>query len=331
MITLLSPRFSFRWLARLGLGLAALSGTALAWAQEAYPNKPIRMLLGYPPGGGSDIIARLVAKPLGDRLGQSVVVDNKPGAGGNIAAEMVARATPDGYTILFVPSGLASAAAMKKSLPFQPVNDFVWLSTVTTYPLALAVVPNSPIKSFQDLVLKAKAEPQKITYSSVGIGSAMHLATEWIQSEAGIALNHIPFKGGTGPMTELLAGRLDVMVDTMTLTAKLVSEGRVRAIATTALPGKSPLPGVPAVADTYPNMVYESWLGIIAPAGTPPAIVERLNREIRAVVDMPDVRQKMIDFGGQPQASSPAEFRARVERDIANMRKVMAERKIEQE
>jgi tripartite-type tricarboxylate transporter receptor subunit TctC len=331
MITLLSPRLSFRWLARLGLGLAALSGTALAWAQEAYPNKPIRMLLGYPPGGGSDIIARLVAKPLGDRLGQSVVVDNKPGAGGNIAAEMVARATPDGYTILFVPSGLASAAAMKKSLPFQPVNDFVWLSTVTTYPLALAVVPNSPIKSFQDLVLKAKAEPQKITYSSVGIGSAMHLATEWIQSEAGIALNHIPFKGGTGPMTELLAGRLDVMVDTMTLTAKLVSEGRVRAIATTALPGKSPLPGVPAVADTYPNMVYESWLGIIAPAGTPPAIVERLNREIRAVVDMPDVRQKMIDFGGQPQASSPAEFRARVERDIANMRKVMAERKIEQE
>ena len=260
-----------------------------------------------------------------------MVVDNKPGAGGNIAAEMVARATPDGYTLLFVPSGLASSAAMKKTLPFQPVNDFIWISTVTTYPLALAVVPQSPIKSFGDMVAKAKAEPNKITYSSVGIGSAMHLATEWIQSEAGIQLNHIPFKGGTGPMTELLAGRLDVMVDTMTLTAKLVSEGRVRAIATTALPGKSPLPGVPAVSDSYPNMVYESWLGIIAPAGTPTAIIERLNREIRAVVDMPDVRQKMIDFGGQPQASSPTEFRTRVERDIANMRKVMTERKIEQE
>lgn len=319
-----------RWLKPLTLALC-LGATSWALAQEAYPNKPIRMLLGYPPGGGSDIIARLVAKPLGERLGQSVVVDNKPGAGGNIAAEMVARANPDGYTLLFVPSGLASAAAMKKSLPFQPVNDFVWISTVTTYPLALAVVPQSPIRSFTDLVARAKAEPNKITYSSVGIGSAMHLATEWIQSEAGIALNHIPFKGGTGPMTELLAGRLDVMVDTMTLTAKLVHEGRVRAIATTALPGKSPLPGVPAVADTYPNMVYESWLGIIAPAGTPAAIVERLNREIRAVVDMPEVRQKMIDFGGQPQASSVNEFRSRVERDIANMRKVMAERKIEQE
>lgn len=319
-----------RWLKPLSIALLA-AGCALVAAQDAFPNKPIRMLLGYPPGGGSDIIARLVAKPLGERLGQSVVVDNKPGAGGNIAAEMVARANPDGYTLLFVPSGLASAAAMKKSLPFQPVNDFVWISTVTTYPLALAVVPNSPIRSFPDLIARAKAEPNKITYSSVGIGSAMHLATEWIQAEAGIALNHIPFKGGTGPMTELLAGRLDVMVDTMTLTAKLVQEGRVRAIATTALPGKSPLSGVPAVSDTYPNMVYESWLGIIAPAGTPPAIVERLNREIRAVVEMPDVRQKMIDFGGQPQASSVNEFRSRVERDIANMRKVMAERKIEQE
>ena len=171
---------TIHFFARLTLGLTLASAVL---AQDTYPNKPIRMLLGYPPGGGSDIIARLVAKPLGDRLGQSVVVDNKPGAGGNIAAEMVARAAPDGYTLLFVPSGLASAAAMKKSMPFQPVNDFIWLSTVTTYPLALAVTPQSPIKSFADLVSRAKAEPSKITYSSVGIGSAMHLATEWIQSE----------------------------------------------------------------------------------------------------------------------------------------------------
>ena len=226
------PISSRRWLAILTLAwLSGLSAPALA--QDNYPNKPIRMLLGYPPGGGSDIIARLVAKPLGDRLGQSVVVDNKPGAGGNIAAEMAARATPDGYTLLFVPSGLASAAAMKKSLPFQPVHDFVWVSTVITYPLALAVVPHSPIKSFTDLVAKAKADPNKITYSSVGIGSAMHLATEWIQAEAGIALNHIPFKGGVGPMTELLAGRVDVVIDTMTSTAPMLKDKRVRGLAVT--------------------------------------------------------------------------------------------------
>jgi tripartite-type tricarboxylate transporter receptor subunit TctC len=159
----------------------------------------------------------------------------------------------------------------------------------------------------------------------------MHLATEWIESEADIQLNHIPFKGGVGPMTELLAGRLDVMVDTMTLTASLLKEQRVRALAVTSAKGKSPVSGVPAVADFYPGMVFESWLGIAAPAGTPTAIIERLNREIRAVVDTPAIRQRLLDLGGQPQASSPTEFRNRVEKDIGNLRKVMNDRRIEQE
>lgn len=318
---------SWAWaLCLLLLGPMAGAQTATDW-----PAKPIRLLLGYPPGGGSDIVARLIAKPLGDRLGHSVVVDNKPGAGGNIAAEMMVRAAPDGYTLLFIPSGHASSAAMKKQLPFHPVNDFSWISTVTTYPLALAVAPDSPIKSFQDLVQRAKAEPGKISYSSVGVGTAMHLATEWIESEADIQLNHIPFKGGVGPMTELLAGRLDVMVDTMTLTASLLKDQRVRALAVTSPRGKSPIPGVPAVADFYPGMVFESWLGITAPPGTPAAIIERLNREIRAVVDTPAIRQRLTELGGQPQASSPAEFRGRVERDIANLRKVMSDRRIDQE
>ena len=330
---LLARTFDSNRLARLAWGLCLVALAPVAWAQAAsdWPAKPIRLLLGYPPGGGSDMVARLIAKPLGDRLGQGVVVDNKPGAGGNIASEMMVRAAPDGYTLLFIPSGHASSAAMKKQLPFHPVNDFNWISTITTYPLALAVAPDSPLKSFQDLVQRAKAEPGKITYSSVGVGTAMHLATEWIESEADIQLNHIPFKGGVGPMTELLAGRLDAMVDTMTLTASLLKEQRVRALAVTSPKGKSPIPGVPAVADFYPGMVFESWLGIAAPAGTPPAIVERLNREIRAVVDTPAIRQRLLDLGGQPQASSPAEFRARVERDIGNLRKVMADRRIEQE
>ena len=320
-----------RWLS-VGLCVAGgLGGVASAQTATDWPAKPIRLLLGYPPGGGSDIVARLIAKPLGERLGLGVVVDNKPGAGGNIASEMMVRAAPDGYTLLFIPSGHASSAAMKKQLPFHPVQDFQWISTVTTYPLALAVVPDSPIKSFPDLVQRAKAEPGKISYSSVGVGTAMHLATEWIESEADIQLNHIPFKGGVGPMTELLAGRIDVMVDTMTLTAALLKEQRVRALAVTSPKGKSPIPGVPAVADFYPGMVFESWLGIAAPPGTPAPIIERLNREIRAVVEMPAVRQRLLELGGQPQASSPAEFRSRVERDIMNLRKVMSDRKIDQE
>ena len=145
------------------LGLAGAAGLAAyaapAVAQDVYPNKPIRLLLGFAPGGGSDVVARLVAKPLGDRLGQTVMVDNKPGAGGNIAADMAAKATPDGYTLVLLPSGHASNAAMKKSLPFDPVNDFAWVSTITTYPLALSVKPDSPIRSFQDLMQRTKAEP----------------------------------------------------------------------------------------------------------------------------------------------------------------------------
>ena len=246
-------------------------------AQDNWPQKPIRLLLGFPAGGGSDIVARLVAKSLSDRMGQNVVVDNKPGAGGNIATEMLVRAPGDGYTLLLVPSGHASGAAMKKSLPFDPIKDLAWVSTITTYPLAFTVAPNSPIKSYADLIQKAKAEPNKYTYSSVGIGTAMHLAAEWAFGDANVQVTHIPFKGGTGPLTELLAGRLDVMVDTMTLTASLLKDQRVRAIAVTSAPGGSPVQGVPAIADQYPGVVFESWLGIAAPASTPPELVERMN------------------------------------------------------
>ncbi|MEI7975700.1 MAG: tripartite tricarboxylate transporter substrate-binding protein [Betaproteobacteria bacterium] len=300
-------------------------------AQDNWPQKPIRLLLGFPAGGGSDIVARLVAKSLGDRIGQSVVVDNKPGAGGNIATEMLVRAPGDGYTLLLVPSGHASGAAMKKSLPFDPIKDLAWVSTITTYPLAFTVAPNSPIKSYADLIQKAKAEPNKYTYSSVGIGTAMHLAAEWAFGDANVQVTHIPFKGGTGPMTELLAGRLDVMVDTMTLTASLLKDQRVRAIAVTSPPGGSPVQGVPAIADQYPGVIFESWLGIAAPANTPPELVERLNKELRAVLSQEDVKQKLISFGGSPNASSPNEFKMRVERDIRNLKKVIQDKKIELE
>ena len=316
------------------LTTAALTGLAVASAvaaEPAWPAKPIRLLLGFPAGGGSDIVARLVAKPLGERLGHNVVVDNKPGAGGNIAAEMLVRSAPDGYTLILLPSGHASGAAMKKSLPFDPVKDFAWVSTITTYPLALTVAPGSPITSFADLVKRAKAEPNKYTYSSVGVGTAMHLVAEWAFSEAGVQITHVPFKGGTGPLTELLAGRVDVMIDTMTLTASLLKDQRVRAIAVTSPVGNSPVPGVATVADTLPQVVFESWLGIAAPAGTPHAIIERVNKELRAVLAQDDVRQKLIDFGGTPRASSPAEFRQRVERDIGNLKKVVADRRIELE
>lgn len=311
--------------------LVACAMPLAASAQSDYPNHPIRLLLGFAPGGGSDIVARLIAKPLGERLGQNVIVENKPGAGGNIAAEQAARAAPDGYTLVLLPSGHASNAAMKKTLPFRPVDDFAWVSTLTTYPLALVVTPNSPLRSMDDFIQRAKAAPGSLTYSSVGVGTAMHLVGEWILNAAHVSAVHVPFKGGTAPLAELLAGRVDVMIDTMTSTAPLLKENRVRALAVTSPPGGSPLPGVPVVADTLPDVVFESWLGIAAPAATPPAILERLNTELRAVLAQPEIRQRLTDWGGSPQASTPAEFKARVERDIANLRKVMARSKIDQE
>ena len=298
-------------------------------AQSTWPNKPIKMLLGYPPGGGSDIVARLIAKNLGDRLGHNVIVENHAGAGGIIAADMAAKSTPDGYTLFFVPSGHASIAALRrKNSTYDAVNDFTWISTVTTYPLAFTVAPESPFKSFDEFLLAAKKEPGKYTYSSVGVGTAMHIMAEWTFSEAKVDVVHVPFKGGTQPFQELLAGRVDLMIDTMTLTANLLKDKRVRLLAVTSPKGMSPIPGAATVADSLPGVQFESWLGVAAPANLPTEITARLNKEIIAVVNQPDVKQKLIDFGGKPQASSSVEFKTRVQRDIDSLSKVVDARGI---
>jgi len=320
-----------RSLIRLSQALtAALVLTAgLAHAQDTWPSRPIKLLVGFAPGGSSDMVARLIATPLGERLGQPVVVENRAGAGGNIAAEAVAKATPDGYTLVLLPSGHSSNAAMKKNLPFDAVGDFAWVSTVTTYPLTLSVRPDSPITSFKDFIVRVKSEPNRYTYTSVGVGTAMHLFGEWLMAESGSVATHVPFKGGTAPMMELLAGRVDVMIDTMTTTAPLFKDKRVRVLATTGPAGQNALPGVPAVADSFAGVVFDSWLGIASTKGTPPAIVEKLNRELHVVLEQPAVKQRLIDWGGSPRASTPAEFRSRVEGEIRQLSKIVAERKIE--
>lgn len=314
-------------LAAAGLLAATLAGPAQA--QNTYPNRPIKLLVGFAAGGGSDVVARLVGKALGERLGQPVIVENRAGDGGNIASAQVAKSEPDGHTLVLMTSGHGTNAAMRKDLPFEPVKGFAWISTITTYPLTLAVTPSSPIQSFPDFIQRIKTERDRYTYTSVGVGTAMHLVGEWIMAESGGSALHVPFKGGAGPMTELLAGRVDVMIDTMTNTAPLFKSKRVRLLATTAPKGVQALPGVPSVADTLPSVVFESWLGVAAPAGTPADVVARLNRELRAVLDMPAVHQQLVDWGGSPQASSPEAFQARVDNDVRRLHAVVVQRNIQ--
>ncbi len=320
-----------RSLIRLGQTLVAALALTInpVQAQDTWPTRPIKLLVGFAPGGSSDMVARLIATPLGERLGQPVVVENRAGAGGNIAADAVAKAAPDGYTLVLLPSGHSSNAAMKKNLPFDAVNDFAWVSTVTTYPLTLSVRPDSPISSFKDFIARVKSEPNRYTYTSVGVGTAMHLFGEWLMAESGGVATHVPFRGGTAPMMELLAGRVDVMIDTMTTTAPLFKDNRVRVLATTAAAGQQALPGVPAVADSFAGVVFDSWLGVATTKGTSPAVVDRLNRELRAVLEQPAVKQKLIEWGGSPRTSTPTEFRNRVEGEIRQLSKIVAERKIE--
>lgn len=314
-----------------GLLAAPLASTSLplrAQNAESWPTRPIRLLVGFAPGGSSDIVARLIGQHLSTSIGQPVVVENRPGAGGMIAAEAVAKATPDGHTLVLLPSGHASQAAMLAKLPFNPVDDFAWISTATVYPMFLAVADGSPIRSFSDLLARAKASPGKLTYSSVGIGTAHHLVGEWINAQAGVEITHVPYKGGTAPLTDVLSGQVDLMIETATTALPHLKSGKLRALAVTSTPGKELLPGVPAASETVPDLQYESWLGIAAPAKTPPDLVARLNREVTQVLGRPDVAQRLAELGGKASPSSPERFRERVAGDIAKFREIVKSRGI---
>jgi tripartite-type tricarboxylate transporter receptor subunit TctC len=309
----------------LGILLSGLAGA------QTYPDRPVRLIVGFPPGGSSDTVARVVAQSLSPLLGQPVVVENKPGAGGVIGSDLVAKAAPDGYTLLLATAGHSTAAAMMAKLPFDAVRDFAWITTVTTYPFVIATAADSPIKSLPDMIARAKAAPGKLSYSSAGVGTSHHLLGEWLSAEAGIEMLHVPFKGGTSPVTEVVAGRVDVMFETMTLVLPHLKSGRLRALAVTSPEPKDYLPDVPPAAKTVPGVVFQSWLGIAAPAGTPPAVVERLNRELRKVLDEAEVQKRLSALGGGSAPIAPDLMRAQVQTEVERWKKLVESRRIEKQ
>jgi tripartite-type tricarboxylate transporter receptor subunit TctC len=302
---------------------------AAAATAQAYPDRPVRIVVGFPPGGSSDTVARVVAQHLSPLLGQPVVVENKPGAGGVIGSDAVAKAPPDGYTLLLATAGHSTAAAIMQKLPFDAVKDFAWITTVTTYPFAIATASDSSIKSLEDLIAKAKTAPGKITYSSAGVGTSHHLLGEWLSSLAGIEMNHIPFKGGTSPLTEVLAGRVDVMVETMTLVLPHMKSGKLRGLAVTSPEPKDYLPDVPPASRTVPGLVFQSWLGIAAPAGTPAAVVDSLNKNLRKALAEPEVQKRLAALGGGAAPVAPEEMRRQVEAEIERWKKLVDSRGIQ--
>ncbi|MDB5806951.1 MAG: tripartite tricarboxylate transporter substrate binding protein [Betaproteobacteria bacterium] len=304
--------------------------TAMSVFAQDFPSRAVTVTNSFAPGGNADIVLRLVAERMAAGLGQAVVVDNRPGANGVIAAEAVARARPDGYTLLLVSGAFPTLVATSKKLPFDPVKSYSWLSMMISYPLVVVVAADSPYKTLAELVAGAKAAPGKLTYSSAGVGSLFHLATESFDATAGIDMTHVPYKGGSAPLAELLGGsKLDLTFNTLSVVGPQLKAGKVRALAITSAARSPLLPGVPAVAETYPGYEASSFLGIAGPAGLPAPVAERLNREIRKVVAMAEIRQRFAELGGTPVSGTPEEMGSYVEGEIARWTRIVAAKKIE--
>ena len=275
------------------------------------------------------MIGRLIAPKLAERLGQNVIVENRPGAGGMIGSSYVAKATPDGHTLLFMSGAFTAHSAVTKNLPYDPVRDFAWITTVLTYPFVVVVKADSPMQAVSDLIDTAKKNPRKLNYGSVGTGSVFHLAAELFGSMTGTEMTHVPYKGGAEPNTELIAGRLEVIFTTLPGVFPHIQANRVRAIAVTSRAPSPQLPNVPTVAQTVPGYEVTSFAGIGAPRGTPRAVVARLNRELRAVLEEPDIRRRLTEQGGDVQPGSPEDMTRKVASDIAKWQRIVETRKIE--
>jgi tripartite-type tricarboxylate transporter receptor subunit TctC len=310
---------------------AAANGSAQDNQQPAYPSRPVLLTHGFAAGGNGDVISRIIADGLASRLGQPVVVEPRPGAGGNTASARLAKSPPDGYTLITLTGGHAVSAAIYKSLPFEPVDDFQMVSIYGYQAFMVAVRQDSKIRSIADLIAAAKAEPGRLTYSSVGVGSTQHLAGELLCAMAGIQMTHVPYRGGGAPMQDLLGGQIALNVDTITVVEPQLRAGTVHALGVTSATKWWSLPDVTPIATAVPGYDVQTWLGLAAPKGTPAPIVQKLNTEMRAVLADVSVQERLKKIGMDVRSSSPEEMRDMVAGQIAKWKKVVADANIPQQ
>lgn len=324
-----TPRHQFLSRRTFMGSVAALACTSPALSQTAWPTRPVQLVHGFGAGGNADVIARLVAQNMQPLIGQPMVVDIKSGAGGMVATGAVAKAPPDGYTLVMLTGAHTASAAMRKTLPYDPVKDFAFVSTVTSFPFVVAVRAEHPAKNLAELIQLAKSGVNKVSFTSVGVGSTQHLTGELLGGAAGAQLLHVPYRGGGAPVTSVMAGDVDLLVDTLTVALPHIKSGRLRALAVSSAAPWPSLPGVPTVAQTLAGFEVRSWLGLAAPAGTPEDIVRRLNAETKKMLVLPDVQASLSAAGSAPAYSTPEQMREMVQSDIARWRSVIASRNIQ--
>jgi len=317
-------RLAFR---RHGIGLACAAlcaaGSPLAFAQD-YPNKPVKLVVPYPPGGPTDIVARAVAQKLQERLGQPFVIDNKPGAGANLGAEAVARSAPDGYTLVVATTAHAINPALFAKLNYSLTKDFAPISQLTSGPLVIVASPALPANNVAELIALAKSKSGGLNYGSSGNGQSTHLSAELFSAMAGVKMNHVPYKGSAPALTDVMGGQVDLMFDTMLSSMPHVKGGKLKALAVTSAQRSPVAPELPTVAESgLPGYEAIAWNGLLAPAGTPREVIARLSTELKAVLESPDIRQRFDAQGFGAAWSAPAAYGAFLQAEVDKWARVV--------
>jgi len=307
----------------LAAGAAALPAVTRFAMAQAYPSRSVRWIIGFPPGGGADTVARIMGPWLSERLGQPVIIENRPGASTNIAAQAVINSPPDGYTLLFLGLSTVVNASLFVSLPFDLQRDIAPVSGLIDFPMALVAHPSVPARTVAEIIAHAKANPGKVSMASFGTGSASHLAGELFKIMAGVDMVHVPYRGGAPMMLDLVGGQVQVGFDVMTTSLPHIHTGALRALGVAGTKRFDMLPDVPTIAETVPGYEARTWAGVAVPRGTPPEIIARLNRDINAGLVNPTIRARLADVGTIPMVLTAAEFGAYVAAESEKWAKVV--------